>query len=140
MPNVIDLLKQDHRTVEQLFTQFESSKDAAAAEEICAEIEVHAQAEEQVVYPALREQVSGGQQMADHAEKEHAEARQLIGRIRQTEDPDHLAEVVSELKSAIEEHVNEEENEVFPKMQAEVDASALEELAAEVTAAKEEAG
>ena len=139
MPSVIDLLKQDHRTVEQLFAQFESSQDAAAAEEICAEIEVHAQAEEQVVYPALREQVSGGQQMADHAEKEHAEARQIIGRIRQTEDADHLAEVVAELKSAIEEHVNEEENEVFPRMQAEVEASALEELGAELTAVKERA-
>jgi hemerythrin superfamily protein len=58
MPNVIDLLKQDHRTVEQLFAQFESAQDVATAEEICAEIDVHAQAEEQVVYPALREQVS----------------------------------------------------------------------------------
>jgi iron-sulfur cluster repair protein YtfE (RIC family) len=136
MPNVIDLLKQDRRTVEELFAQFETSPDADWAETICAEIEEHANAEERAVYPALREGVVGGAEMADHAEKEHAEARQLIGRIRQTQGPEHLAELVSELKHAIEEHVAEEEGEVFPKMQAEMGSARLEELGAQVEALK----
>ena len=136
MPNVVSLLKQDHRTVEKLFAQFEDSGDEAVAEEICNELDVHADAEEAVVYPAVREELSGGVRMAEHGEKEHAEARQLIGRIRQTKDPEHLKEVVSELKSAIEEHVDDEENDVFPKMESEMGGARLDELGAEVEAAK----
>jgi iron-sulfur cluster repair protein YtfE (RIC family) len=123
-----NLLKQDHRTVEKLFMEFESSADAAIAEKICEELDVHTDIEERVVYAALRGEVSGGKQMADHAEKEHAEARQLIGRIRRTQNAEHLADLVRELKHAVEEHVREEENEVFPKLERELDGGRMTEL------------
>jgi iron-sulfur cluster repair protein YtfE (RIC family) len=132
MPNVVELLKQDHREVEALFSQFEGGGDAAVAEKICEELDLHTQVEEQAVYPPLRSEVVGGAAMASHAEKEHAEARQIIGRIRQTKDADHLGELVSELKNAVEEHVNEEENDVFPKMEREMGGTRLEEIGAEV--------
>jgi hemerythrin superfamily protein len=60
------------------------------------------------------------------------QARQLIGRIRETTDPQHLAEVVGELKQAIADHVEEEETEVFPKMEQVLDASRLDAMGAEV--------
>jgi iron-sulfur cluster repair protein YtfE (RIC family) len=130
MPSVISLLKQDRRTVEKLFSEFEGSGESSVADQICDEIDLHAQVEEQVVYPVLREDVSA--EMADHAEEEHAEARQIIGRIRQTTNPEHLGEVVGELKSAIEEHVQEEESEVFPKMESTLGTKRLERLGEEV--------
>jgi hemerythrin superfamily protein len=136
MPNAVDLLKKDHRTVESLFAQFESAHDSMIATQICDEIDVHAQAEEQALYPALREEVSRGKQMADHAAKEHAEARQLIGRIRQTKDPGHLADLVAKLKSSIEEHVGEEEGEVFPKMQQELGESRLADIGEDIETVK----
>jgi iron-sulfur cluster repair protein YtfE (RIC family) len=139
MASATNVLKQDHRTVEKLFMEFESSGRASIAEQICAELDVHTSIEERVVYPVLRDEVSEGKKLADHAEKEHAEARQLIGRIRRTEDPGHLADVMHELKSAIEEHVQEEEDEVFPKMERELDASRLEELGRELEALKSSA-
>lgn len=139
MSNVVEVLKQDHRTVEGLFAQFESSRDPSVAEQICSELDAHAGAEEHAVYPAIREGVSGGEKMVDHAQGEHAEARQLIGRIRQTKDPDHLAELVTALKGGIQDHVSEEEGEVFPKMEAELDAVRLDDLGDEVERFKAEA-
>lgn len=132
MPNVTELLKQDHRHVEALFSEFESTGDSTIAEQICEELDLHTRVEEEAVYPPLRSEVQGGPGMAEHAEKEHAEARQIIGRIRQTKDAEHLNELVRELKSAVEEHVNEEEDEVFPKMESEMGAARLEEIGAAV--------
>jgi iron-sulfur cluster repair protein YtfE (RIC family) len=136
MPNVVELLKQDHREVEALFSQFESTSDPEIAEKICAELDLHTKVEEEVVYPPLRSEVQGGAGMAEHAEEEHAKARQIIGRIRQTTDPEHLGEVVRELKRAVEEHVDEEENEVFPKMEDEMGAARLGEIGTEVDGLK----
>ena len=136
MPNVVELLKQDHREVELLFSRFETSNDPAIAEKICEELDLHTTVEEEAVYPPLRSEVQGGPGMADHAEKEHADARQIIGRIRQTSDADHLSKLVGELKSAVEEHVNEEENEVFPKMADEMGSARLEQIGTEVEGLK----
>ena len=136
MASVITVLKQDHRTVEKLFGDFEVSQDESIATAICDELDVHTDLEERIVYPALRREVQGGPGMATHAEKEHTEARQIIGRIRRTEDHDHIADLVTELQQAVEEHVKEEENDVFPKMESEMAAQRLEELGAEVESEK----
>jgi iron-sulfur cluster repair protein YtfE (RIC family) len=136
MASVITVLKQDHRTVEKLFGDFKMSRDESIVATICDELDQHTDLEERIVYPALRREVQGGPGMATHAEKEHAEARQIIGRIRRTEDHDHIADLVTELQQAIEEHVKEEENDVFPKMESEMAAHRLEELGAEVESEK----
>src|SRR2546423_15601322 len=102
MPDVIELLKHDHRKVEQLFGVFERDRQTSIAEEICAQLELHTTAEEHFVYPALRERVSDGKALAEEAEHEHAEAKQIIGRVKRTSDPEHLAAVVAELQEAIE--------------------------------------
>src|SRR2546421_12454128 len=115
MPDVIELLKHDHRKVEQLFGAFERDRQPSIAEEICAQLELHTTAEEQFVYPALRERVSDGKKLAEEAEHEHAEARQIIGRVKRTSDPQHLAEAGAELQKWINHHVEEEEGTVVPK-------------------------
>ena len=139
MPNVVDLLKQDHRSVEDLFTKFESTQESSIADEICRELEVHTAAEEQFVYPALREGVNGGNSLADEAEHEHAEAKQLIGRIKRTNDAEHLGEVVAELKQAIEHHVQEEEGTVFPKMESDLGGTELDAIGSRVQEFKQSA-
>ncbi|HEX6310888.1 MAG TPA: hemerythrin domain-containing protein [Acidimicrobiia bacterium] len=136
MADVVAVLKQDHRTVEKLFGEFETSRDRSIVERICQELDEHTDLEERIVYPALRSEVQGGPGMATHAEKEHAEARDLIGRIRRSEDFDHIADLVSELQQAVEEHVSDEENDVFPKMESEMGAARLEELGTEVESEK----
>jgi hemerythrin superfamily protein len=128
MPDVVELIEQDHREVEALFAEFERSGDADIASKICEELDVHADAEEQVVYPVIASDVPGGEEMVKEAEGEHKEARQLIGRIRRTSDQDKLAELVGELKEAIQHHVHEEESEVLPQTRQALDSSRLNEL------------
>jgi iron-sulfur cluster repair protein YtfE (RIC family) len=132
MPDVVDLLKRDHREVEHLFVAFERDPQPSVAEEICAQLELHTTAEEHFVYPALRERVSDGRKLADEAEHEHSEAKQIVGRVKRTSDPDHLAEVVAELQQAIEHHVEEEEGTVFPKMESDLGKIELEAMGANV--------
>ena len=140
MPDVTQLIEHDHREVEQLFAQFESSQDAQIATQICDELDRHADAEERVFYPVVEAEVTGGKKLASEGEDEHKEARQLIGRIRQTKDPEHLAELVTELKGAIQHHVQEEESEMLPKSREALEPSRLEELGSEFESAKAAVG
>ena len=126
MPSVIKLIEQDHREVEELFSQFEQSGDKNIAMKICQELDAHADAEEKAFYPVVRAEVEAG--LVKEAEKEHGEARQLIGRIKQTSDSDHLAELVAELKQDVEHHVQEEESEMLPKARESLGESRLSEI------------
>lgn len=134
MPNVVNLLKQDHRAVEKLFSDFQEGRDRSVAEEICNELDLHMRFEEEIVYPVLQSDVPDGEGMAEHAEEEHKEARQLVGRVRETESAGRLDELIQELQSAIEEHVTEEENEVFPKLEQSLRADRLEQMGTELEA------
>ena len=128
MADVIELITHDHREVEDLFAKFRSTSDASVAAQICDELDRHADAEEKVAYPAFAEEVDGAQSLVEEGAEEHAEARQLIGRIRQTKDPAHLDELVRELQQAIAHHVEEEETELLPKVGSSLDAPRREEL------------
>jgi hemerythrin superfamily protein len=113
MPNLVELIEKDHRQVEALFSKFETTGDSSVAMTICEELDRHTTAEEKAVYPVVEAEVPDGKKLADEAVDEHKEARQLIGRIRRTEDPSHLAALLGELKQAIEHHVEEEESSSF---------------------------
>ena len=139
MADVVGLIESDHREVEQLFSEFEASHDSDVARTICDELTKHTFGEERAVYPVVAEKVDGGASLAREAENEHGEARQLIGRIRNTTDEGHLAELMGELKQAIEHHVNEEENEMLPKARAAIDASELERMGSAFEEAKQSA-
>ena len=54
MPSVIKLIEQDHREVEELFSQFEQSGDKNIAMKICQELDAHTDAEEKAFYPVVR--------------------------------------------------------------------------------------
>jgi hemerythrin superfamily protein len=140
MPDVVDLIEQDHREVEQLFSEFQSSKSRSIATKICDELTKHTAAEEAEVYPVIASDVSGGKDLAQEAEKEHGEARQLIGRVRNTKDEQHLSELMTELQQAIQHHVQEEETEMLPKARQDLPTERLNELGQKFEAAKRAAG
>ena len=114
MPNVLDLLNHDHREVEQLFAQFESTQDLEIALQICKELTVHTAVEEEIVYPVLADINA---EVEQEAEDEHDEAKELIARIEAmtADDPD-LVPTVMKLKGAVQHHVEEEESEAWPEM------------------------
>jgi hemerythrin superfamily protein len=136
MPDVTKLLEQDHRELEGYFAEFRSSQDANVAATICEELDAHASAEEQAVYPAFADESAELKKLVKEGEAEHGKARQLIGRIKQTTDPEHLAELVGQLEGAVNHHVQDEESEMFPKARDEIDPARLGQIADDFRAAK----
>ena len=107
------LLKADHRKVEQLFRQYEdltdSSAKATCVAKICKELIVHAQLEEEIFYPACR-QKGVKSDMLDEAQVEHDGAKVMIRELM-SEDPeaDYYDAKVTVLSEYIKHHVGEEE-------------------------------
>jgi hemerythrin superfamily protein len=118
--DAIDLLKQDHREVESLFREFESSDDDARkvelAETICAELTVHAEIEEKIFYPAAREALPEDKQdLVAEATVEHTSLKKLIADIDGSSPRDELFEAnVKVLSEYVKHHVREEETELMP--------------------------
>jgi hemerythrin superfamily protein len=143
------LLTADHKRVKSLFKEFESLKEegdddqkATLVETICNELTVHAQIEEEIFYPALREAIDD-EDLMDEADVEHASAKQLIAQLEQLEvGGDHYDATVVVLGEYIDHHVKEEEGEMFSKARkADIDSAALgEELAVRKAELKEEFG
>jgi hemerythrin superfamily protein len=137
-------LQRDHTEVHRLFKQYEKlmkadadgSERQALATRICMLVTVHAQIEEEIFYPAARE-AGVEEDMLDEAEVEHASAKDLIGQIQSMGPEDDLYDAkVTVLGEYIDHHVEEEENEMFPKCRkAKMD---LVGLAASLATRKEE--
>lgn len=130
--DAIDLLKQDHREVESLFREFESSDDDARkvelAETICAELTVHAEIEEKIFYPAAREAMPEDKQdLVPEAIVEHASLKKLIADIDGSSPRDELFEAnVKVLSEYVKHHVREEETELMPAVRrTDIDLEAL---------------
>ncbi len=140
MPDPIEMLMQDHREVEQLFARYEQTKDPAVVEQICTELTVHAAAEEKVIYPALGADVTGGKGMRQHAEKEHQEVKDAIFEIERLGYTDPAVEqFMQTIIEGVNHHVEEEESEMFPKLQEELGARKLTDLGKKLADAKQKA-
>ena len=120
--DAIALLKQDHRTVEQLFKQFEDAEEGEQgdiAERVCQLLTVHAQIEEEILYPAAKEAFAEKEDddMVYEAEVEHATAKDLIAKIEaMTPEDESFKATVKVLSEYIKHHVKEEESELFPEL------------------------
>ncbi len=117
------LLQRDHSDVKKLFKQYDKLADGEAdgeerqalATQICAMLTVHATIEEEIFYPAARE-ADVESDLLDEAEVEHASAKDLIAQIQSMSPDDDLYDAkVTVLGEYIDHHVQEEENEMFPK-------------------------
>ena len=137
------LLAKDHKDVKALFKRYEKLSKAEAdgserqelAEQICQMLTVHAQIEEEIFYPAVRE-AEVDEDLLDEAEVEHASAKDLIAQIQSMSPEDDLYDAkVTVLGEYINHHVEEEEGQMFPKARrAKVD---LEGLAGRLTERKQ---
>jgi iron-sulfur cluster repair protein YtfE (RIC family) len=123
-----DLLDADHIAVKHLFVEYarlamaapadSAAERQALAQKICAELTVHAQIEEEIFYPALREVIDEPQRL-DEAQEEHQEAKELIAQIEGLGTADEtMDDLVTLLAREIEHHVKEERDHLFPKARA----------------------
>lgn len=128
------LLDQDHNEVIRLFEQYKSAhtdnQRRPLASQICQELLVHMQIEEEIFYPAFRRTVKDEEVLKDSAH-EHEEARGLIARVLKTPTDAHL---MLELEDAILHHVNDEREKMFP--QARKSGMDLEQLGEELSERK----
>jgi hemerythrin superfamily protein len=132
--DAITALKADHKAVKGLFKQFEKLKDeddtqdekASLVRQICNELIIHTAIEEEIFYPAVREQIDDPDLM-DEALVEHAGAKELIAQLQEMTPEDDLYDAkVTVLGEQIDHHVAEEEGDMFPKARkAKVDTEAL---------------
>jgi hemerythrin superfamily protein len=136
------ILTKDHREVEALFARFEKAGDTrekgSIADQICTELKIHAQIEEEVFYPALKGKIDDD--LLKEAYVEHDGAKLLINEIvASSPDDEFFDSKVTVLKEEIEHHVKEEEKQhdnMFQQARAaDVDLDALGE---QMMARKEE--
>jgi len=111
-PLALAILKKDHDEVEKLFKRAEKARSADKAKivaTICQELTIHAQIEEEIFYPALRE-ADVESDLHHEAEIEHEAARKLMAEIEGSEPTDDYYDSrVKVLSEMIKHHINEEE-------------------------------
>jgi iron-sulfur cluster repair protein YtfE (RIC family) len=109
------LLDDDHNEVARMFEQYKAAHDGSRqkqlARQICQELMVHMQIEEEIFYPAFG-RATGDSALLQDAQKEHQEARELIAKLEQSPVDGKL---MLELEDAILHHVNDEREKMFPK-------------------------
>jgi hemerythrin superfamily protein len=131
--DAIAMLMADHKKVKKLFSDFSKLKGeggdgdkSAIVNQICNELKVHTELEEEIFYPAVRKAIDDSDLM-DEALVEHAGAKDLIAQLEDASPDDDLYDAkVAVLGEQINHHVKEEEGEMFPKARkAKVDTDAL---------------
>lgn len=117
-PSITNLIRMDHTHVLAAFRRFrpgtsEARKRALVAN-VCLALEIHAQLEEEIFYPALRE-AAGHSAALDKSVPEHDAMRALIARVRamEPEDSDH-DDTFRELIRVVLHHVADEETTLLP--------------------------
>ncbi len=141
--DAIALLTQDHETMETLFQRFEKTGPRAMktrkqlADRIVGELSVHAAIEEQVLYPAVRENLPDVEDDVLEALEEHHVAKLVLSEIDGM-DPEHerfRAKVIVLIES-VRHHVEEEEEILFPKVRRALDGEQLEQVGQALAEAK----
>lgn len=135
MSDPIQMLKNDHENVKSMFERIKTS-DASIREQLVSEIEkaikIHSALEEEIFYPAFREAARSGEekQMFFEAVEEHHAVDSIFPDLKTVVDEgDRFLARVKVVRELVEHHIEEEENEMFPKAQ-ELLAARLDEIGA----------
>jgi len=136
----IDMLEGQHREVEDLFAEFEEAKGREKREiflQIADKLALHAAIEEKHFYPSAKTEDT--EDLLLESAEEHLAVKRLIADLLKLDEKDETFEAkVSVLKEQVEHHVEEEEEELFPKVEKLLDETMLEALEQEMTATQEE--
>ena len=144
--DAITLLRNDHKTVEQLFKRFEKAGDRAYVEKreivdrIIEELSVHAAIEEQVFYPVARATVPDTEDIALESLEEHHIVKWLLSELVDLDPKNERFDAkVTVLIENVRHHVEEEQDEFFPKVRNELGRTALADLGQAMADAKSSA-
>ena len=121
--NALTLLKQDHNNVDELFNRFEQLEDTdttekrAVVDKIIEHLSIHAAIEEQVFYPAVQDASAEAEDTLLEALEEHHVAKLTLNELEKMAPDDRRFDAkVRVLIESVRHHVQEEEDELFPKV------------------------
>ncbi len=133
------LLRADHKRVGELFAEYDKARSPSRkkqlVDQICTELTVHAQVEEEIFYPAVKQALKD-KELVPEATVEHATLKDLISQVEGIEPDGEMFDAkIKVLSEYVKHHVKEEQNEMFPK--AKTTSLDMAELGAEITARKD---
>ncbi|MCP9943657.1 hemerythrin domain-containing protein [Streptomyces somaliensis] len=143
--DVITELTTDHREVEELFTRIEElplgdPERKRLADQVTMELVRHAVAEEEYLYPAVREHLPEGGPLADRELEDHAAAERTMKELESCEaDDPRFDTMIVQLMTEIRQHVADEEANLLPRLREVCSQEELEELGEKVRQAKKTA-
>ena len=116
------MLRADHKQVSELFAEYEASRSTAKKKslvaQICTELSVHAQVEEEIFYPVVQAALKD-HELVPEATVEHATLKSLIAQVEGIEPDGEMFDAkITVLSEYVKHHVKEEQDEMFPKAQA----------------------
>jgi hemerythrin superfamily protein len=142
--NALTLLQQDHSNVERLFERFEQlpatdvEDRRAVVDKIIEQLSVHAAIEEQAFYPAVREAIPDAVDQVLEGIEEHHVLKWTLSELEDLAPTDERFDPkMRVLMESVRHHVEDEENELFPKVRDALTVQQLEEMGDTLHAAKE---
>jgi hemerythrin superfamily protein len=143
MPDAIVLLKNDHKTVERLFKQYEKLGDGAkrtkrkVVDQILDELALHATIEEKHFYPEIRRRVEDIDDVVLEGYEEHHVLEMTMAELRVLDpEAENFDAKVTVLIEMVRHHVEEEEQEMFPKVREAMGRTELRDLGETLEQAK----
>jgi hemerythrin superfamily protein len=143
MPDAIVLLKNDHKTVERLFKQYEKLGDGAKktkrklVDQILDELALHATIEEKHFYPEIRRKVDDVDDIVLEGYEEHHVLEMTMAELRVLDaEAENFDAKVTVLIEMVRHHVDEEEQDMFPKVREAMGRTELKELGETLEQAK----
>lgn len=126
MPDALQMLRDDHRKVQQLFQEFEQAEDGVSKRQIAQaaiqELEIHATLEEEIFYPAAMEKLNE-HDLIDEAQEEHHVVRLLANELKKMRGNDgRFKAKFTVMAESVKHHIQEEEGELFPQIEGKLDA------------------
>jgi hemerythrin superfamily protein len=143
MTDVFEVLGADHREVKSMLSQLSgggSQDRKKLAEKLVMEESKHEAVEEMYFWPAVRESVSDGDQLAEKAVRQEDEGKQILDDLDKAGgNSAEFEELISTFTKAAMEHIAFEEDRVWPGLRSALDAQAREQLGTKIEQAKKTA-
>lgn len=133
---IIEALTADHRRIQRLFDRIRSSAPGSderrtLVEQVGIGLLRHSVAEKEYLHPAVRRYVADGDSWADRALAGHREIEELLSSLEAREaDSEEFGHLLLSLIARVSQHIVEEEQLLFPRLQAMCPADVLRELGA----------
>jgi hemerythrin superfamily protein len=153
MTDAFEVLAQDHAEVKQMLTRLEvgAVRQGGAgteqlvqrkklAEQLVIEESKHEAVEEMYFWPAVREHLAGGDELADTAIAQEQEGKEVLDKLDKLDaDDPEFEKLLAEFIRAGREHINYEETQVWPGLRAALTEQQAEELGGKLEAGKKTA-